>query len=113
VMSPAQPSLFSFFGLWSSFRVENLRLLREVTALNKRNFSVKNCFFSYPEVIIDPAPLYCNCREKEYAEYGSFNVRPRYCPKHNVIIMENLFLPKNSDDSFQSIIEIVNHETLH
>ncbi len=81
--------------------------------MNKRKSNVDKCFLPYPEVITDPAPPYCDCREKEYAEYGSFEVGPHYCPKHNVIVMENLFLPKDPEDTFQSVIEIVNHETLH
>jgi hypothetical protein len=65
------------------------------TSFNKKGATELKSCLPYPEVIVDPAPLYCDCREKEYAEYGSFEVDPNYCPKHNVIVMENLFLPKN------------------
>ena len=81
--------------------------------MNNRKFTGDDYLLPYPEVIIDPAPPYCDCRKKEVAEYGSFDVGPHYCPKHNVIIMENLFLPKIPEVTFQLVIEIVNHETMH
>lgn len=70
-------------------------------------------FIEYPEVIIDPFSPYCDCREKEFRKYAIIGYGPHYCPKHNVIILECFFLPKDPEEIFEIAIEIVNHETMH
>ena len=68
---------------------------------------------AYPIVIVDPSPPYCDCRQKEYEMYGGFCSGCCYCPEHNVIIMENLFMSKDPTVRFEETIEIIDHETMH
>jgi len=77
--------------------------------MHKTNERLSN----YPEVIVNPSLPYCDCRQKEFDEYGGFCVGPSYCPKHNVIIVENLFMFKDETKEFEEMIEIINHETIH
>jgi len=83
------------------------------SSLNKISATELRICLPYSEVIVDPASPYCDCREKECAEYSISEFGSHYCRKHNVIVMENPFLPKNPEDVFQITIQIISHETLH
>ena len=68
---------------------------------------------SYPEVIVEFTSQYCDCRLVDYFEnpvVTSFGTR--YCPKHNVIILE-VFRQEDLEDVAKMTVLLINHETLH
>lgn len=80
-------------------RIEELEKELEVmktTPVNDRS--------SYPDVTLEADDPYCDCWDPHKMSYG-----PHYCPKHNVIIIQPLMIPKDPE----TITYIINHETLH
>ena len=67
----------------------------------------------YPRVIVDPFSPYCDCKEKEYQNYGATAIGPHYCPKHNVIILEGIYSQQEIEEISFLAVEILIHETMH
>jgi len=74
----------------------------------KVNATPVNGRSSYPAVTLEATAPYCDCWNPVTKAYG-----PHYCPKHNVIIIQPLLIPKNPNTIAETIIYILNHETLH
>ena len=68
---------------------------------------------SYPEVVVDPYPPFCDCRLREYLEYFFFRVGAGYCPKHNVISVGAMYGPKNVERMDKITESLMLQETLH
>ncbi len=85
-------------------------------ALIRLNVNPASNLSEYPEVILYFDFRYCDCSVQAYIETGMLNggvFGSRYCPKHNVIIIEGFWEPDELASIAQITIEIINHETLH
>jgi hypothetical protein len=68
---------------------------------------------AYPEVIVQPIFPYCDCQVREYLENLVMEIGPRYCPKHNVIVLQGIYEPEDLKTIAEMVVYLVNHETLH
>ncbi len=85
-------------------------------ALKRLNVDPADSCSEYPDVIFCSDFPYCDCSLQAYIETGMPNggiFGPRYCPKHNVIILEVLLRPDDIPSIAEITVEIINHETLH
>ena len=70
----------------------------------------------YPEVILYATFPHCDCGVQAYIRTGEPNggiLGSRYCPNHNVIIIEEHWEPKDLETIAEETAEIIDHETLH
>jgi hypothetical protein len=68
---------------------------------------------SYPEVVVNPAPPYCDCQLREYLETRGSHIGPSYCPKHNVISVGGMYDQKDLQNIDKVTVNVIVHETLH
>jgi hypothetical protein len=72
-----------------------------------------NDLSSYPEVVVDPNPPFCDCRLRDYLETAFMSLGPSYCPKHNVISVGGMYEPKHIENIDKVAEYVIVHETLH
>jgi hypothetical protein len=68
---------------------------------------------SYPEVVVNPDPPYCDCRLREYLKTSGSCIGPSYCPKHNIISVGGMYGPEDIENIDKVTVYVIVHETLH
>ena len=100
-------------GIWFLCSTcEDIYRMSPSSGLEKLTVDLVSDLSSYPEVVVDPDPPFCDCRLRDYLETMVYHMAPQYCHVHNVIALGGLYEQKDLED-IDVIVGVITHETLH